>query len=337
MRKQKRICFRLTAQRIVGAVLLAASAANLTIVGVALDISSSSTTPVATITLPTLTSTVGEIIVPTVTSTDTFTPVPSVTPTYTFTATSTTTQTPSLTPTYTVTSTGTYTFTPSTVPCVPQYSWPSYLVQKGDTLSSLARAIASTVYDLMLANCLLDDVIYVDQFLYVPRLPTATLTATPTKDFAACAEFEDLNSGSVYKVGERFITSNTIITVGQFVWGNGTPTADGYAAVAAQRAAGGFGNEMQVNNINLNFMFDVPSTGLSMLFGEYGGNLNINVNGDFLNFANFADINGRVIGGVNISVLNGFGNDKGFLQLSGTIKTFALGGQELWIDNVCPQ
>jgi len=171
----------------------------------------------------------------------------------------------------------------------------------------------------------------------VPRLPIATLTATPTKDFAACAEFEDLNSGSVYKVGERFITSNTIISVGQFVWENGTPTADGYAAVAAQRAAGGFGNELQVNNVNLNFMFDVPSTGLSILFGEYGGNLNINVNGDFLNFANFADINGTAVGGVKISVLNGFGNDRGFLQLSGTIKTFALGGQELWIDNVCLQ
>ena len=337
MRKQKRICFRLTARRIVGAVLLAASAANLTIVGVALDISSSGATPAATVTLPTLTSTVGETIVSTATPTDTFTLTPSATPTYTFTVTSTATQTPSLTPTYTVTSTSTYTVTPSTVPCVPQYSWPSYLIQKGDTLSSLARAIDSTVYDLMLANCLLDDVIYVDQFLYVPRLPIATLTATPTKDFATCTEFEDLNSGSVYKVGERFITSNTIISVGQFVWGNGTPTADGYAAVAAQSAAGGFGNEMQVNNVNLNFMFDVPSTGLSMLFGEYGGSLNIDVNGDFLNFADFADINGTALGGVKISVLNGFGNDKGFLQLSGAIKTFAVGGQELWIDNVCPQ
>jgi LysM repeat protein len=337
MRKQKRICFRLTARRIVGAVLLAASAANLTIVGVALDISSSGATPAATVTLPTLTSTVGETIVSTATPTDTFTLTPSATPTYTFTVTSTATQTPSLTSTYTVTSTSTYTVTPSTVPCVPQYSWPSYLIQKGDTLSSLARAIDSTVYDLMLANCLLDDVIYVDQFLYVPRLPIATLTATPTKDFATCTEFEDLNSGSVYKVGERFITSNTIISVGQFVWGNGTPTADGYAAVAAQSAAGGFGNEMQVNNVNLNFMFDVPSTGLSMLFGEYGGSLNIDVNGDFLNFADFADINGTALGGVKISVLNGFGNDKGFLQLSGAIKTFAVGGQELWIDNVCPQ
>lgn len=337
MRKPKRICFRLTIRRIVGVVLVAASAVNLTVVGVVFGMSSSPATPAAMAASPALAATTGKTIASTATSTETLTQVPGVTPAYTFTVTSTATQTPSITPTYTFTSTNTLTYTPSLTPCIPQYSWPSYLVQKGDTLFSLARAIDSNVYELMLANCLLDDLIDVGQFLFVPRLPIVTPTATATKDFRACAEFEDLNSGSGYKVGDRFITSNTIITVSQFVWDNGTPTGGGYAYVAARAAAGGFGNEIQVNNVNLNFIFDIPSTGLSMLFGEYGGNLNINVNGDFLNFANFADISGTALGGVKISVLNGFGNDRGFLQLSGAIKTFAVGGQELWIDNVCPQ
>ena len=337
MRKPKRICFRITTRRIVGAILVAASAINLTVVGVAFGMSSSPATPTATVPSPALTATMGKTTAPTAASSETLTQVPSVTATYTFTVTGTATQTPSITPTYTFTPTNTLTNTPSLTPCVPQYSWPSYLVQKGDTLFSLARAIDSNVYELMLANCLLDDLIYVGQFLYVPRLPIVTPTATATKDFRACAEFEDLNSGSGYKVGDRFITANTIITVSQFVWDTGTPTGGGYAYVAAQGAAGGFGNELQVNNVNLNFIFDIPSTGLSILFGEYGGNLNINVNGDFLNFANFTDINGTAVGGVKISVLNGFGNDSGFLQLSGAIKTFAVGGQELWIDNVCPQ
>lgn len=223
------------------------------------------------------------------------------------------------------------------MPCVPQYSWPSYLVQKGDTLFSVARAVDSNVYELMLANCLLDDLIYAGRFLHVLRLPIETPTPTPTKAPWACVVFEDLNSGSIYKVGDRFLTSNMIFTVEQFVWGNGTPTAGGYAYVAAQGAAGGFGKEIQVNNVNLNFNFDNLPNSISLLFGEYGGNLNMNINGEFLNFANFVDINGRVIGGVNISVFNGLGNDKGFLQLSGMVKTFALGGQELWIDNMCLQ
>lgn len=74
MRKQKRICLRLTAQRIVGAILVAASAVNLTVVGVAFDMSSSLATPIATVTFPAITSTIGETIAPTATPTETLHP-----------------------------------------------------------------------------------------------------------------------------------------------------------------------------------------------------------------------------------------------------------------------
>lgn len=90
-----------------------------------------------------------------------------------------------------------------------------------------------------------------------------------------------------------------------------------------------------MNNVSLDFNFGSSLAGLTLPFGEYGGNLNININGDFRNFENFADINGLVIGGVKVSVVNGFGNDTGLLQLSGGIGSFSVGGQELWIDNVC--
>jgi hypothetical protein len=94
--------------------------------------------------------------------------------------------------------------------------------------------------------------------------------------------------------------------------------------------------EMIVNNILLKFDFGGPVAGLALRFGEYGGNLNIDINGEFVNFENFADINGAVIGGVNVSVVNGLGNDQGTLTLLGTIESFAIGGQELFIDDVCP-
>jgi hypothetical protein len=38
---------------------------------------------------------------------------------------------------------------------------------------------------------------------------------------------------------------------------------------------------------------------------------------------------------VTVAVVNGLGNDKGRLELTGTIDSFAVGGQELWIDDVC--
>jgi len=54
-----------------------------------------------------------------------------------------------------------------------------------------------------------------------------------------------------------------------------------------------------------------------------------------MNFDSFVQIDGAVFGKVNISVIDGLGNDQGTLMLEGNIDSFAIGGQELFIDDVC--
>lgn len=151
-----------------------------------------------------------------------------------------------------------------------------------------------------------------------------------------CVDFEQQVLDTVYHVGNIFTESGVEIIIQSFDWGGGQWTNTGYAKIENRQLAGHTGQDIQVNNVNLSFSFGSPRESLSLRFGEYGGNLNININGDFRNFQNFADINGATIGGVTISIVNGFGNDRGFLQLSGTINSFDIGGQELWIDHVCP-
>jgi len=151
---------------------------------------------------------------------------------------------------------------------------------------------------------------------------------------AKTIDFEDLPVSASYNVGDIFTTSGVPISVRPFQWSNGNWTSGGHAIVLNGGNAGGSGNEMNVNNVNLDFVFDVPVNGLTLLFGETGGNLNIEINGDFRNFGNFVDINGSTIGGIDISVVNGLGNDKGTLALTGLIEQFAIGGQELYIDDV---
>jgi hypothetical protein len=141
---------------------------------------------------------------------------------------------------------------------------------------------------------------------------------------------------AVYHVGDTFFTGPATVTGMCFQWAVGSWTCDGYAEVQLGGLAGGSGQEMAVNNINLRFHFGGPLSCLELKFGEYGGNLNIEINGDFRNFENFAGIDGLTIGGVHVAVVNGLGTDQGTLTLSGTINSFALGGQELWIDDVCP-
>jgi LysM repeat protein len=63
----------------------------------------------------------------------------------------------------------------SPTPCKPPADWQIYMVQRGDTLYSLAQRYNTTVYAIVQANCLTNYAIYVGQNLYLPPLP-----ATPT-------------------------------------------------------------------------------------------------------------------------------------------------------------
>jgi len=338
MQKIRKICLRFTAHRILIAVLVISSAVNVIIVGAAFGVTfqsaAASSFEWASPTNPFMVPiTGGTLLTLTPTQTIAQTETMSNTPSLTLTLTGTFTQTHSATPT--VTLSATFTHTPSITPCAPQYAWFSYIVQRGDTFSHIARITGSTVKELMQANCMMDTLLFPGQRLHVPRLPIETSTFTPPAQAVLCIDMEDLIPGTMYKSGETFSSTNVRITVGPFAWSNNEMTGSGIAYVTSDHMAGGFSAELQVNNVNLFFSPPNPPSTVSLLFGEYGGNLNININGDFRNFENFADIHGLEIGGAKVSVLQGFGNDKGYLQLSGAIKTFGVGGQELSIDNVC--
>jgi len=167
--------------------------------------------------------------------------------------------------------------------------------------------------------------------------PEETVPPEPTEEPVTpdCVDFEDLPLGEVYGVGDVFVASGIEISGSDFQWSNGDWTSDGSAEVGDAGLAGGSGQEIFLNNILLKFDFGGPVAGLTLRFGDHGGNLNIDINGEFVNFVTFADIDGAVIGGVSVSVTNGSGNDQGTLTLTGTIDSFAIGGQELIIDDVC--
>ena len=151
-----------------------------------------------------------------------------------------------------------------------------------------------------------------------------------------CVDFEDPPLDATFNVGDSFVDSGVTVTGQTFFWSNGEATDGGFARIEEGGRAGGSGQEVQVNNINLAFDFGVTLPGLTLQFGEFGGNLNLEVNGERRNFQDFAEIDGDNIGGVDVSVTAGELEEQGSLTLLGDIDSFAIGGQELWIDDVCP-
>lgn len=156
-------------------------------------------------------------------------------------------------------------------------------------------------------------------------------------DPLSCIEFEDLTLGAKFHVVDVFISSGIPILGSPFIWSDGTQTDTGFAEVNNAQDAGGSGQDLEVNNILLEFDYGRPLNALKGRFGEYGGNLNLIINGQFRNFENFSDIDGAVIDGVSVSVLFGSGNDQGEILLEGEIYSCAIGGQELFIDSICPR
>ncbi len=152
---------------------------------------------------------------------------------------------------------------------------------------------------------------------------------------AVTMDFEDLTPGSSYSVGEMFNSNGVPITVEEFFYSGGG-TGSGSVTVGTGGQADGGGNELVINNVNLSLGYDYPLDGLALQYGEYGGNLNININGDFVNFENFVDIDKTQIGGTWIYTLDAGtpGQSSGALFVIGLIEGFEIGGQELTIDNV---
>jgi len=153
-----------------------------------------------------------------------------------------------------------------------------------------------------------------------------------------CLRFSDLALDTVYHVGDTFTTSGKQVKVERFQWGGGAWTDEGRARVDGRHYARGSGRDMNAGNVNLKFLFDYPISKLSLKFAEFGGNVNLRINGDHRNTSDFIDLHGSTVGGVLVdvqAVQEGGHNWYGSMTLTGTIDDVAIGGQELWLDDVC--
>lgn len=159
---------------------------------------------------------------------------------------------------------------------------------------------------------------------------------------ATCVGFDDVAAGTTYNVGAVAATSGTTVNVEQFFWSSGTVTTNGTARIDAVNHAGGTLNAMRANNVNLRFTPGQGATRVTIRFADLGGNENLMVNGSTANIGKIVDLNNTSLGGVQVSVnavLGGPGaqpnNWYGTLKLTGSVTSFSIGGQELWIDDVC--
>ncbi|MBN2007520.1 MAG: LysM peptidoglycan-binding domain-containing protein [Anaerolineae bacterium] len=77
------------------------------------------------------------------------------------------------------------TLSPSPTACVPPVNWILYVVQRGDNLYRLSVNTGTSVAQVKQANCMTEDVIYVGQSLYLPKLPPKPTLSLPATSLPA--------------------------------------------------------------------------------------------------------------------------------------------------------
>lgn len=174
--------------------------------------------------------------------------------------------------------------------------------------------------------------LYIDGLSYCIFCPELVRTA-----------FDDQTNGSMYHVGDSFTSGGATHTFHNFFWPGATCSIvdpNGVATIGNAQLACGGGKELGLNNINDRIDFGTRVDWLALNYGEYGGNVNLRINGDCRNLDNLSDVNGSTVGGVKVWAIDYGTPDEscGIFYAVGPIDNFRIGGQEFWIDNVraCP-
>lgn len=169
---------------------------------------------------------------------------------------------------------------------------------------------------------------FVDQISYCPECGELRRSA-----------FDDQVVGTQFEVGDSFTSGSATHTLRAFsppgadcrILDAGGVATIGNGLLACQQA-----REIGLNNILDEIDFGEPITWLALGYGEFGGNVNLSINGECRNADNFDDLSGELIGDVFVWAVDygDPGQSCGTLYAVGSIEEFCIGGQELWIDNI---
>ena len=126
-------------------------------------------------------------------------------------------------------------------------------------------------------------------------------------------------------------------------------TTTGSAAIDNKEMAGGSCNEIALNSVNVGIDFGQDLQGLSLRFYAGGASYEIKINDEVKTFTDFSQIHDTHIGGVHVLVNPDPDFTRGELVLEGPIEhveiagdqdwpkfPFRIGGEELWLDEICP-
>ncbi len=156
-----------------------------------------------------------------------------------------------------------------------------------------------------------------------------------------CMNYGQFPLGAEYSVGTDLTYGDIYSELVAFQWIDGQWDYNGYAEITNGNLAQGNGKEVMLNNINQRFIFngDHPLTA-NFKYADWGGNVNLGVNGTLSNVEDFSELNGQIVNGVQIvvtrtDVVGGHYGTVALISVTSDIERFGFGGQEFFADEAC--
>jgi hypothetical protein len=152
-----------------------------------------------------------------------------------------------------------------------------------------------------------------------------------------CVSFEDQQVGASYTLGNVF--SEEGVRIAFLTFYDPGPTAANYAEIQRKGGAGGSGKDIFINNINIEFDFDDGSwQAIHFCVRKSGDTYNFDINKiptpPTVVHSDLSEILLHDYSNVEAVFLRGY-DDLYVIEIWGDINSFAMGGQELWLDEIC--
>ena len=164
---------------------------------------------------------------------------------------------------------------------------------------------------------------------------SAAMTLSMVGIATAKPAFEDVPLGKNYLCMDSDSSSGVKYTFSDYEMTPGVFSNNGHAYIDNVGNACGSNQELALSNIYVTYDYlssGAPETNPQILFGWYGGNMNLSINGD-RHWGPNPGAFPPVIGGCSVNIVP-LGGGCGRIDVIGTVNTISFGGQEFWLDDI---
>jgi hypothetical protein len=162
------------------------------------------------------------------------------------------------------------------------------------------------------------------------------LAATVAHADTQCFSAESVPDGMSYHVRNGIAAPNHSLKFVSFTSPDG-PSTEGTAKVTSRNVNGTSVKGVELTKIAVRHdSTSAPST-VTIRYADFGGGVNLRINGFSLVATHFGQLHGRQIGGASITVQQTQPGPArvGTLRLTGQLASFTVGGQSLLLEQAC--